>query len=649
MSPDHKKMNSADGKRAALSIAAGIFLALVLEVSYNLAVSGETLVLATVEHVPEAGLPMLLEMIRQVTVPGYGLMSGVLAAVLAGIICRTRERAFGSRYAGNPLIVFMAVVFGILQVSGLMMRELDDIPSFSGIWQLSGSALLVLGWAFLFYLAAVAGLMRLDRTPSGPEEEPQRGYVWKVFFLILLFWSVWIIAYYPASMDNDVFNQLRSWLYDHNDHHPWFTTVLLGLCYDFGKAHFSENAGIFLYILLRDLFIAFVFAKIVDTMRRSGISKALCRGTAFFYAATPFFGAYAKHAFKDTLSMGCYAAWLLTLFLLIRDFCGNPDRKMKTAAPAAALHGAAALLTCLTRHNFIYVTVPVEIIAAAVFMTGRRRKEAMLLLLSVAMLFGYRFALNRLEIRSGSPMEALSIPLQQIARVYRDDRDALSIEDTDMLAGVFDMDKIAGYDPSVSDPVKSGLRPGISLREAAPVLGKIWLRFLGRFPVTYWEAAVGQSYGYYAFTPRLPERSGNWNSGMTVFDWIGCNGDFDEQFDFHYIDGLHGVRSVLHAWVKVWDKIPLLSFTDVCALYTWLTVLCGVYLLLHRKYLYLLPVLSMLLLAGTCAASPVNDCFRYFCPVAAAFPVLPCILKAARTADHQNEAADGRIGGDDDE
>lgn len=150
---------------------------------------------------------------------------------------------------------------------------------------------------------------------------------------------------------------------------------------------------------------------------------------------------------------------------------------------------------------------------------------------------------------------------------------------------------------------------------------------LFRYPLTYIEAGIGQSYGYYSFTPNLPEKSGNWNSGMTIFDWIGCNSGYDENFDFHYIDRMDNLRQILHAWAKVWDKIPLLCLTDICAFYTWEIVLLFLYLLLNKQFIRMIPFVAVGFMILTCIASPVNNCFRYFAPVAASFPALFLVLE----------------------
>ena len=109
---------------------------------------------------------------------------------------------------------------------------------------------------------------------------------------------------------------------------------------------------------------------------------------------------------------------------------------------------------------------------------------------------------------------------------------------------------------------------------------------------------------------------------MTIFDWISSREGYNDIFHFHYIDTFNDLRQILHAWAKVWNKIPILSLTDTCAFYTWGTVLLFYYLWIKKKFLYLIPFAAIGIMILTCIASPVNDCFRYFAPAAASFPVL---------------------------
>ena len=102
---------------------------------------------------------------------------------------------------------------------------------------------------------------------------------------------------------------------------------------------------------------------------------------------------------------------------------------------------------------------------------------------------------------------------------------------------------------------------------------------------------------------------------------------FSEYYSFHYIEAWETGREILASWAEIWDKIPILNLTNTIALYTWFIVLTGYYLLCKRQISDILPVLALLIMTLTCMASPVNGCFRYFAPVAAATPALLLLLR----------------------
>ena len=70
-----------------------------------------------------------------------------------------------------------------------------------------------------------------------------------------------------------------------------------------------------------------------------------------------------------------------------------------------------------------------------------------------------------------------------------------------------------------------------------------------------------------------------------------------------------------------------MNLTDSEPIYTWVIILMGWLFAQRKEYIKLLPIFACLLLVLTCVASPVNDCFRYYAPVAAAFPGLSVLLK----------------------
>ena len=145
-----------------------------------------------------------------------------------------------------------------------------------------------------------------------------------------------------------------------------------------------------------------------------------------------------------------------------------------------------------------------------------------------------------------------------------------------------------------------------------------------RFPYTYLEAFIAHSSGYYAFTPEYTEAQlfgygDHSNVGMTIFNWVE-DGRFEPSFVCHYSEKLAFMRRIMDNWPEIWHQIPLLNLTDTKPLYTWVGVLMAWLFFQRKEYLKLLPVFAWLLMVLTCVASPVNDCFRYFAPAAAAFP-----------------------------
>ncbi len=635
-------------RKMAFSLILGIYLSCVLFISINFPPIISDMPLATVDALPQNAIAVFLDHIRIAFDAGYGIGQSAVAFLCAWFLYCIWDKlkwCFG-KYKCS--IVFLSMLFGIINVLGLSMYWLDCLPMFSSYIWMCGSLFLAMGWAMFFFAcsslllyAFEMKLLIVQDTKGDIQSEKvrriEKHFFWFSFFVILLAWVPWVLSYYPASMDNDVFNQLNSYLYEHNNHHPWFSTCVLGICYKIGAKIGSDNLGIFIYVLGRDIILALIYAKCVVMQRELGLKRIIYYSTLIFFAFVPIWGAYAKHAFKDTFSAGLFCLYIMTLIMIVYQI-----KKHTLDFKTCLLHGASALFAALFRNNCIYAVFPATVILICVMLCKKQRiKYAVTILLCVLFYFGYNhYIFNYKEVKPGSSVEALSIPFQQTARTVKYYGNNLTKEEIEGISTLFQYDLLAElYNPILSDPVKNvGVLPYESRTpHATTIYLKTWAKMFGRYSLPYFEAAIGQSYGYYAFTPNLPEQSGNWNSGMTVFDWIGCNGDFDENFQFHFLESFSVPRQVLHAWAKVWDKIPILCLTDICALYTWLIVLIFYYLLTKKYFIKTIPIIAVGVMILTCVASPVNDCFRYFIPVAASLPILFTLL-----TDGEDEVEKGK-------
>ena len=112
-------------------------------------------------------------------------------------------------------------------------------------------------------------------------------------------------------------------------------------------------------------------------------------------------------------------------------------------------------------------------------------------------------------------------------------------------------------------------------------------------------------------------------------------------FDFSYIEKTQTARDILNQWAHIWDSLPVLSLTDTIAAYTWTIILLGYWLLRKKKYPELIVIFAMLIMILTCIASPVNDAFRYYSPVAASFPALMLLCKNKTNTEEKEEVKNG--------
>lgn len=532
------------------------------------------------------------------------------------------------------VLAVVSVLFGILNVAGQSMYFEDRLPVGMGIRPILSALGFAVIYSVIFYIAACALLSLFDKMELKQGEKPKKlkgiwryadnHIFWVSFFFILIMWLPWVIVYYPASMDWDVYRQLSSYLgiWAHSNHDPWFSSCVLGICYQLGVKLGSENLGIFIFVIIRDILMAFIYAKCIQVLKKAGLKRWIYYLALCFYAVTPVWGAYSKHAFKDTFCCALFVWYIISLIVLIMNQ-KEGDLKRKHCVS----YGTSALFLSLFRNNCVYVAAPITFLVVIYLLV--KREKCIYSILIVALLGIYfafnSFIFNYCGVEPGSGREALSIPFQQTARTVRDHSDEITEEERMAINNLLDYDSMAeNYDPLLSDPIKDHMKSGVG-KEAIMDYFITWFKMFFKYPWTYIEAGLGQSYGYYAFTPRFPYGAGNYNSGMTIFNWIQVDA-FQEYYSFHYVEQWEKGRNVLADWADLWDKIPVLNWTNKIPLYTWSIFLLGYYLLKKRRLADVLPILALLIMILTCMASPVNGCFRYFAPVAASSPALLLLL-----------------------
>lgn len=622
-------------------LLAGIFLSAVVTFNY---------IPATDRTSDIAFINSLLQCIYSLN--GYSLAALVLALFFAAAGYFTRRYQKEHNISISWPLAVISIIFGILNTCGMNMYYNDELAFFRVGWRTGCSIILSIGYAVIFYGIAFWGLEFFSRNLAVPFQTGSKKrfadrhpFLFSVL-LISVFWIPWIVIYYPASMDFDVTNQLDNVLgiVTPSNHHPWLSNTILAWFWELGHAHGNDNMGIFLMILVRDAIIVCIYSLNAVMVRKADLPRWVYYATVIFFAVTPYWGAYSKHAFKDTFGAAVFCAYILTLVVLIKKT--GEDRNVSSAY--FILNGAVGAFASLMRNNFIYCILPVTVLLLIWFFKKHVRiYKSLLLVLMLSVYFLYNhYIITYGGVEQGEPIAAYSIPLQQLARTVCDHRDELTDEELDEISTVINLDEVDNYDPLVSDPIKnsSPLYQVKDGKEFMKAILPVWLKYMKRYPISYAEAFLGQSYGYYAFTPKHKYTSGNWNSNMCVWDWI-ISPKPDEPYQFSYNEHTLMLRELLDKWAELWGRLPVVSMTNCIALFSWTVVLSIFWLLRKHSKIWTLPGLAVLLLIFTCIASPVNDCFRYFMPAAASLPALIAVLgyrnreerKPAETEEKQSE------------
>lgn len=553
--------------------------------------------------------------------PLDGWAWGPAAAGLAVLLCWVRGQC-EAKPKRTELV--LSIVFGIAEVLGLSICKLGSWAFvFKNPYQLCVGVLCMAGYAVLFYHAVWGLYALLGRGRTGGEDFPQTRFAaWFAkapgrasSLLIGAAWLPWVAVFWPGSVDWDSWGQISQVLgvQEMTAHHTVLSTWLHGWLFRLGRALGSDNLGVFLYIVLQFLVCAWVFGQVTAFAARLGCSRGVQYAVTAFFALDPIWGAFIQTQVKDTLYTGLFVLFVLKtadLLLFPQEWQGS--------RPRLTAYAVLGVLCCLLRKNGIYAVVPMLLASAFTVSEKHLRRPVLAVLLAVCIgSFGFdTFTEKVLDIPAGSVGEALSVPMQQTARYIRDYGNEVTDDERTAIEKVLDYDAIAqSYMPELSDGVKQYYKNPGKGDLARYML--VWAKMLLKHPVCYFEATHANSHGYYTIT-----------KCRAINDYYTFNNDICmemSEMNVHYLDKSGYLRYAFVQALSAFEKLPLVGLTTSIGFMAWLTAVLGLWLARCKAK----PVLPIFIGLGifwlTCIASPVNDCMRYFLPVAGCLPLVFCL------------------------
>lgn len=521
---------------------------------------------------------------------------------------------FGFRFLAEKdhraQVCFGVLGFGFVLAVGLGMR-LDAMDE-TGWDGLAKGVLLGLLWGPSAGGAAIALARKLEGLKASETANVKKTF-WFTFSLLFICWLPVQLAYFPGCFGYDVNGQVSQIMYDSwHTHHPLAHTLLVCGFWAGGGALGSYTMGVLAYVLLQMLALAAVMAYALAYLAQLRCPKSVRIALTAFLALAPQHAVMSIGVTKD-VPFAIMMIWAcVELHKLLRSPDSIRDWK-KMLRLSLVLIGV-----CLFRNN-----APMAIAAFAVFAIlgiGKGRRVRMIALLC-AVLLG-QSAVNAalvavLDADKGAVNEMLSVPAQQLARIY----DKYGYEEPTSYEVMEWVPHADMYQASRADFTKLHLK----VQREGELAGfvKFWVRELIHFPIEYIDAFLLNARGYW---------DPNDISFATVYgEWpeatVGAL--ITEQYDIEveYTSYLPWLKDTLDdLFVRnEYQSIPGLSSLIHPATYSWMLLYAIAWAIWRRKWAVLGTSTLMLMYLLTLFLGPctlVRYCY-YLMPSA---PVLIAAL-----------------------
>lgn len=420
------------------------------------------------------------------------------------------------------------------------------------------------------------------------------------FLFLLLCWLPVFLAVYPGFFVYDAQDEyIQVATRTFSTHHPLVHVLLLGgmIC-AVHKLTDSYNLGIACYMVFQMAAAAGVFTFLFSYLRKKGVSRMVRLVGLLWLGTFPTVVMFTLCSAKDAL----FTLALLLLLICLLEL-GRDEENFFASKGWRFLFVVSGMAMMLFRNNGFYaflVMIPFLLIGKK----GRRRQ---LLLLSACAVAGCLLVNGGLKLAlhadDSEYQEILTVPIQQLARVYKYAPESFSKEDLDILHEVLNEEALSLYTPRLSDPVKYRFNNEAFAKEKGRYAA-LWLRIGMRKPFIYLNAWWLTSYGFW-----YPDMVINVYGGNTVFTFT-----YQDNSYFGYEVELPGVRESKIPWLnevyrklslEVWkEKVPVLSWLFSPGAMFWLYALLFARLLNNRRYEMLYPFLPILLVWLTVLLGP---------------------------------------------
>jgi len=385
--------------------------------------------------------------------------------------------------------LILGLVYAFCTLFGYHLEEYENVEfSTVKLWfQLLGMTLLYA----IFVCGALFGISKINL-----KKNKKTGTIkdfWLTALLIFVIWSPQLIGVYPGFFNYDADVQWLMYInYDITAHHPPLHTWLLGTIISLGeKITGSIHKGTFIFVVLQMLMFAGCFSYVIQYLRNKRMPKWLITFGIGWFAIFPTVVINVFSVTKDNF----FAAFLMVFIVMTLQMLEEPERYLRDWRFISGW-SVITVLMVIMRNNAIYITI--LFIPLLFIMLRKHWKRMLIVIMSTALLYGlYVGVFCALVVTDGVKTEEfLSVPVQQMMRVYKEKEEELSEEEKQDYHNLFGDWAFEYYHPKISDMVKNNMNMEEFEANKEKYLS-LYCELGKRYPEVYMNSFLQNTYGFW--------------------------------------------------------------------------------------------------------------------------------------------------------
>lgn len=502
--------------------------------------------------------------------------------------------------------------------------------------------------SFLIYMLLVILFFYLDGYTANFSKVNKKSIkLWAAYVMgMLIIWIPMMIILYPGILGWDGADQINQFFgaksgelqFYLTNHHPYFTTVILGSLWRVGNFFGKTNYTVFFVVFV--LCVTFIGClNYLVVVIRKYYGQTASNILYIFFCMFPIFPFWALTLDKTIIFLAFFTLFFTSLLIIL-------NKKGSLSKQDILFLFISATLVGLSRNDgFAYIIATI----IGVFFLKAKRKIIITALLSaflVVIIFN-KLLLPMLKVIPSEPMESLGVPLQQIARVYKYNPCSITKDQDKKLNEYLNSKQLAKeYDPGYYDSVKKlvyypSWKPGETYKQREKYLSnvkivkdkgklyKLWYQLGKNNKKIYVDSFVVSNFGY--LYP-IGDTNLVWNGPfggpgtISAYEYTTYTKEYKPFNNKIQEDGYHFITKI--------SRLPYVNLILSCYFWTWLFFIFATYLLSQHQKQFLLLLLPLLITLMVALVGPVNSGLRYVFPLTIGVPVLIIVSIYKRNNSH---------------